>query len=266
MKKLVFFALILFGISNMSSQNSVYSYDYRHVPTDEMEVFMANEAMYWSKVHAVLLKKGKLTGWSVMRRIGGLESEPNVYFFLGIGPLENLDNLYKDYPEAVKEVRSAMDKEKLALIDERLKQPKFRVANVLLSRRSFIGDGNTDWNYLVHNYAKATDVNAFLDAQDKYWKPFFEEHITKKNTKQVFWSTAAVINPRGDGYNWNCYTVDAFKNMSDVYDSWNKDIDFPEEGWKETSDLMKNKDFYKRVIWRKVMHLDSEGNLVKNWD
>ncbi|WP_242121714.1 hypothetical protein, partial [Aestuariivivens sediminicola] len=85
-------------------------------------------------------------------------------------------------------------------------------------------------------------------------------------TKQVFWYTASVLNPRGYGYNWNCYTVDAYKNMSDIYDSWNTDIDFPEEGWKKTSDLMKNQDFYKRVIWKKVMSLDSEGNLVKNWN
>ncbi|WP_370480300.1 hypothetical protein [Tamlana flava] len=266
MKKLVFIALVLFGISNMSSQNGVFAYDYRHVPADEMEVFMANEAMYWSKIHAVLIKKGQLKAWSVQTRVGGLESEPNVYFYIGIGSLENLDNLYKVWPEAEKEVRSKMDKEKLVLIDERLKQKKFRVANVLFSRRSSVFTNNNDWNYLVHNYAKATDVDAFLDVQDKYWKPFFEEHITKKNTKQVFWYSASVINPRGDGYKWNCYTVDAYKNMSDIYDSWNTDVDLPEEGWNETKKLMKNQYFYKRVIWRRVMFLDSEGNLIKNWD
>ncbi len=28
---------------------------------------------------------------------------------------------------------------------------------------------------------------------------------------------------------------------------------------------MKNQNFYMRVIWRKLMSLESEGNLVKNW-
>ena len=265
MKKLfLFIAIILFGFSNIIAQENLFSYDYRNVPADEMEVFMANEAMYWSKIHAVLLKKGKITGWTVSRRVGGLESEPNVYFYVGIGSYENLDNLYKDWPQAEKEVRSAMDKEKLSLIDERLKQNKFRVGNVMFNRRSFVGPTDGDWNFLVHNYAKASDVGAFLDVQDKYFKPFFEENITNKNTKQVFWSNAAVLNPTGDGYNWNCYTVDAYKNQSDIYNAWNKEITWPQDGLTEANNLMKNQAFYKSVVWRKVMSLDAEGNLIKN--
>jgi hypothetical protein len=266
MKKLLllFVAIAIFGFSNISAQEDLFTYDYRNVPADEMEVFMANEAMYWSKIHAVLLKKGKLTGWTVSRRVGGLASEPNVYFYLGIGSYENMDNLYHDWPEAEKEVRSGMDKEKLALIDERLKQNKFRVGNVLLNRRSFVGSTAGDWNFLVHNYAKATDVGAFLGVQDKYFKPFFEENINNKNTKQVFWMTAEVLSPQGHGYNWNCYTLDAYKNMSDMYNAWNNEVTFPEDGLKEANDLMKNQSFYKRVVWRKVMTLDADGNLIKN--
>ena len=265
MKKLLLFvAIAIFGFSNISAQEDLFSYDYRNVPADEMEVFMGNEAMYWSKIHAVLLKKGKITGWSVSRRVGGLESEPNVYFYVGIGSYENMDNLYKDWPQAEKEVRNAMDEEKLALIDERLKQNKFRVGNVLFNRRSFVGSADGDWNFLVHNYAKATDVGAFLDVQDKYFKPFFEENITNKNTKQVFWLTAAVLSPTGDGYKWNCYTADAYKNMSDIYNAWNKEITYPEDGLTEANNLMKNQAFYKSVVWRKVMSLDAEGNLIKN--
>lgn len=266
MKKLLllFVAIAIFGFSNISAQEDLFTYDYRNVPADEMEVFMANEAMYWSKIHAVLLKKGKLTGWTVSRRVGGLASEPNVYFYLGIGSYENMDNLYQDWPEAEKEVRSGMDKEKLALIDERLKQNKFRVGNVLLNRRSFVGSTAGDWNFLVHNYAKATDVGAFLGVQDKYFKPFFEENINNKNTKQVFWMTAEVLSPQGHGYNWNCYTLDAYKNMSDMYNAWNNEVTFPEDGLKEANDLMKNQSFYKRVVWRKVMTLDANGNLIKN--
>jgi len=271
MKKLLLFfaiaiaiAIAVFGFSNINAQENLFSYDYLNVPADEMEVFMANEAMYWSKIHAVLLKKGKVTGWTVSRRVGGLESEPNVYFYLGIGSYENLDNLYYDWPQAEKEVRSAMDKEKLTLIDERLKQNKFRVGNVMLNRGSFAGSNQNEWSFLVHNYAQATNVGDFLEAQDKYFKPFFEENIKNKNTKQVFWLTAAVLSPTGYGYNWNCYTADAYKNLSDIYNAWNNETTYPEDGMTEVNNLMKNQAFYKRVIWRKVMTLDAEGNLIKN--
>jgi len=80
----------------------------------------------------------------------------------------------------------------------------------------------------------------------------------------VFWLTAAVLSPTGYGYNWNCYTVDAYKNISDIYNAWNNETTYPEDGMTEVNNLMKNQAFYKRVIWRKVMTLDAEGNLIKN--
>jgi len=259
-----FILLLLMCVFSFTyAQENLFNYDYRSVPDEEMDVFMGNEAMYWSKIHANLLKKKKITGWAVLTRVNGLESEPNVYFFIGIGSYDNLDNVYKNFPEAEKEVRSTMDKAQLKIIDERIKQKKFRVGSVLLNRGPSVG-GDGEWNYLVHNYANATDVSAFLAAQEKYFKPFFEMNIKEKNTKQVFWNTASVLSPTGNGYNWNCYTADAYKNYSDIFNAWNKEVTWPEEGIAEAGKSMKDQSFYKTVVWRKVMWLDAEGNLKSN--
>jgi hypothetical protein len=264
--KRVLLLIVLCFYSMTHAQENLFTYDYRNVPQEEMDVFMANEAEYWSKIHANLLKKGKITGWALCTRVGGLASEPNVYFFIGTGSYENLDNGFDGWAEAEKEVRSTMDTEKLKLIDERLKQDKFRVGNVLLSRSSSAGSSGDEWNYLVHNYTNSTDVGAFLDLQEKYFKPFFEKNIKEKNTKQVYWNTASVLSPRGHGYNWNCYTVDFFKNYSDIFNAWNKEVIWPEEGMTEAGKLMKDQSFYKSVVWRKAMWLDSDGNLKTFWD
>ena len=255
----LFFVMCIFSFTY--AQEDLFTYDYRNVPQEEMEVFMDNEAMYWSKIHAKLLKKGKITGWSMMTRVRGLASEPNVYFYIGIGSYDNLDHGYDDWGQAVKEVRSSIDKEKLKIIDERLKQKKYRVGGALLNRVSTAGSSTDEWNYLVHNYANASDVSAFLDLQEKYLKPFFDKNMKEKNTKQVFWSTATVLSPRGHGYNWNCYTVDAYKNYSDIFNGWNKEVSYPEEGMIELGKLMKDQSFYKSVVWKRAMWLDADGNL-----
>jgi len=119
---------------------------------------------------------------------------------------------------------------------------------------------------LVHNYTNASDAEAFLDLQEKFFKPFFEKNIKEKNTKQVYWNTAAVLSPTGHGYKWNCYTVDFFKSYSDIFNAWNKDVTWPEEAMTEAGKLMKDQSFYKSVVWRKDMWLDSDGNLKTFWD
>ena len=265
MKKLFLIISILF-IYSLHAQEDLFMYDYRKVPAEEMETFMQNEAIFWSKVHSNMQKKGHITGWAMLRKVGGLESEPNVYFYIGIGSYENLDNLGENYSAARKEVMDGLDWEMKALIEKSLKQEKFGVGNVLLNRTATAGGGVGDFNYLVHNYAKANNVSEFLDVQEKYFKPFFDEQIKAGNTKQTYWNVAEVVNPTGHGYNWNCYTADAYKNQSDIYNAWNTEITGPQEGFELTNKLLDNKWFYKSIIWEKLMWLDADGNFKSVWD
>ena len=198
----------------------------------------------------------------MLSRFGGLASDPNIYFFVGVGSFENLDNMGANYTKAIQEVMSSLDADAQTKMKERLKQEKFEVGTAMLNRSNTIMRENAEWNYLVHNYARANDVGAFLDAQDKYFKPFFEEHIKANNTKQVGWITASVMNPVGQAYKWNCYTADAFKNLSDIYNAWNMDeVTWPEAGMEAVNAATNEPGFWKRVIWRKEMWLDEEGNL-----
>lgn len=262
---LLIFTVCLFSLSY--AQEDLFLYDYRHVPQEEMSDFIQNEAIFWSKVHANLQKKGQITGWAMMRKVGGLQSEPNIYFYIGIGSYNNLDNSSKNYGQAEKEVMDSFDEDMQKLIKKRLKQEKFRVGSVMMNRVSAVAAENVnDWNYLVHNYAKASDVGEFVDVQTKYFKPFFEEHIKAGNTKQLYWNVAAVVNPRGYGYKWNCYTADGYKNQSDIYNAWNTEIEWPEEGMAEANKSMNDKGFYKSVVWHRLLSIDNEGKLHTAWD
>ncbi|TDQ32852.1 hypothetical protein [Zeaxanthinibacter enoshimensis] len=263
MRNLIF-ALLCCICWQVDAQEQLFAYDYRSVPAEEMKTFMENEAMYWSKIHGNLLKKGHITGWSMCTRVNGLESEPNVYFYYGIGSYENLDKIGEHWQAARDEVRGTMNKEQLADIDQRIKQKKFRVGEVLLNRISMASTDNPQWKYLVHNYTNATDVNAFLTAQDQYFKPHFEKHMKAGNTKQVLWLTAMVLSPQGYGYNWNSYTVDGFVKYRDIFNAWTSEVEWPQEGLEAVSKTMKNEQFYKRVIWQRRMWLDDQGKLMTN--
>lgn len=265
MKKLLILFAILF-CSYSYGQEDLFYYDFRHVPADEMEAFQKNEAEFWAKVHQNMKSKKQITGWAMCSRVGGVSKDPNIYFYLGIGSFENLDNINKNYSAAYNEVMSSMNDDDQKEMKERLKIDSHRIANVLLNRQSTVNVENPKWNYIVHNYAKANNVGAFLDAQDKYFKPFFEEHIKAGNTKQKVWITARVLNPVGDRYNWNCYTADTYENMSDIYNSWTSEVTWPEGGMTEVAKTMDTPNFYKSVIWKKIMWLDGDGKFHSVWD
>lgn len=261
MKRILLLAIIL-TTSLAVSQENLFFYSYRHVPQDEMDLFRSNEADFWSKVHGVLLREKKITGWAMLSRVGGLASDPNIYFFIGVGSFDNLDNMGANYGKAIQETMSSLDAAAQSKMKERLKQEKFEVGTAMLNRNSMVWRDNAEWNYLVHNYARASDVGGFLEAQDKFFKPFFEENIKANKTKQVGWLTGVMMNPVGHAYKWNCYTADAFNKLSDIYNAWNEEnVEFPEGALDAVNKTTAEPGFYKRVVWRKEMWLDGDGNL-----
>ena len=263
-KLLLLFAVFAFTLS--SAQTDLFMYDYRSVPDDQREAFQKNEADFWSKVAQNLIKKEQITGWTMMSRVGGLSSDPNIYFYVGIGSYDNLDNLSSNYNKAIEEVMATLDADAQKEMKERLKIESHRKANVLLNRRSIVLAEDQNWNYLVHNYAKATNVTAFLDAQDKHIKPFFEENFKAKTTKQKAWITASVLNPVGNHYNWNCYTADGYEKMSDIYNPWNSEVTWPTDAMEEIGKTMETPSFHKSVVWQRMLWIDADGNFKTAWD
>jgi hypothetical protein len=258
--------LTVFNIYTISAQEDIFSYSYRNVPANEMNSFIENEVVYWSGIHAILLKKEQATGWAMLKRYGGKESDPNIYFYMGLGSFDNLDNLQKNWQAAEVEFRGSMDPEKLALIDQQLNIPKRIMGEVLFNRLSSVNvkAGMDGWNYLVHNYKKAEDKLAWVGLQDKYFRPFFEKNIKAKNIKHKYWNSAVVINPTGDSFDWNAYTADAFKELSDVFNPWIKQVEWPIISDEDVENFGGNT-FYKTIVWEKILWLDAQGNLRKRY-
>ena len=78
--KMKFFTTLLIMIAGFAHSQSYYMYDFRNVPEDELAVMTENEEHFWSKVAQDQIKKGNMTGWAMLERMGGSADEPNVLF------------------------------------------------------------------------------------------------------------------------------------------------------------------------------------------
>lgn len=257
--------LVAFGHIALAQENLAIN-SFRQVPADELKTFMQNEAIYWSKVAAVLKEKGQINAWGIQVRSGGmLASEPNVNTRIGLGSWENFENLGMNYAAAEEVVRSQMDPEKLALLEESLKQDKFEFAAILTNTEELIwSDKQPSFNYIVYNYSNANDVNQYLAEESRIMKPFFEKLMKQGKTKMKGWGTISVLSPTGYEYPYNAYTVDFYENIGDAFSPFtSEDVSWPEE--MASLGELKTPGFWKRVIWKRVLHLNQNNELVQSW-
>ncbi|MGA0987016.1 MAG: hypothetical protein ACO3RO_02335 [Flavobacteriaceae bacterium] len=259
--------ILLVAISHIAlAQENLAVNSFRKVPADELKTFMQNEAFYWSKVAAVLKEKGQITAWGVQIRSGGmLASEPNVNTRIGVGSWENFENLGRNYAAAEEFVRSQMDPEMLALLEETLKQDKFEFASILTNTQELIwSDKQPSFNYVVYNYSRADNPSQYLAEETRIMKPFFEKLMKQGKTKMKGWGTVNVLSPNGYEYPYNAFTVDFYENIGDAFSPFtSEDVSWPEE-MASLGDL-KTPGFWKRVIWKRVLHLNQKNELVQSW-
>jgi len=266
MKQIIFLLTIGVFSNFLVAQERLASNSFRKVPAKELETFMQNEAFYWSKVATILKEKGQITSWAIRVRRGGmLATEPNVSTRIGIGSWENYENLGKNYAAAEAEAKSQMDPEKIALLEESLKQDKFEFASIITNTNELIwSDKQPSFKYAVYNYSKANNAAQYLSEESRIMKPFFEKLMKQGKTKMKGWATTSVLSPAGYEYPYNAYTVDFYDNISDVFSPFNSDdITWP----KEMASLgeLKTAGFWKRVIWQRVMYLNQNNELVQTW-
>ena len=261
--KMKFFTTLLIMIAGFAHSQSYYMYDFRNVPEDELAVMTENEEHFWSKVAQDQIKKGNMTGWAMLERMGGSADEPNVLFYIGAGSKKNIDQLGNSFGEGSQNVMKQMGDGAAVFVNRALNVNSRRVGQVFLNR--IHTESDNDWNYhnyVKTNFSKVSDVNKMNELQGKIWGKYIKKMMDKNETSQKLWSASNVVSPNGSGYNWNYLSIDTYMTYGDALDGgWKSAPTIPD--LSEINSLMGG-GFYKQVMWRVVMSVNSEGEFRKH--
>ena len=119
-----------------------------------------------------------------------------------------------------------------------------------------------DYKYALVNYAKPTDLAAFIQENRELWKPLHKASIENILNKMTYWGMSSVIYPAGHHALFSVYTVDGFNSLNDALDylrftetadnspnaaAWNDVID------KTNMDELTPNGFERRIIYERVM-------------
>ena len=107
-----------------------------------------------------------------------------------------------------------------------------------------------EYKFALVNYAKPTDVTAFIQENKTLWKPLHEASINNIMNAMTSWSMSSVIYPTGNQDRFSVMTVDGFNKMTDALDYLR---------WKETGDNSPN-----AAAWNDVVDKTKMDELVPN--
>ena len=165
-------AMMIALTSSVSAQ--FYIYGYVQVPEDKIQEYIENEEEYFSQAAKIAIEQGVIEGWAILSRYQGLDSEPNFYWYVGIGDIDKLNDFNNDFGEIINQVSQKSGASSLisrALNDH----SKYQTFIGTYFRGGLATNNKSDgWKYIRHNYAKVPNTGAWMNAQTENWGKFIE--------------------------------------------------------------------------------------------
>lgn len=241
MKKLYLILVVMLIAGSMTAQISYLQY--RHVPADQAEKFVERETKHWSKVAESAIKKGQMVSWSLWKKVGTTNStstSPNYVIVNSFESLEkmNMNKVWSDNMDALGDVKPEdVETNSLSTI----------TFDYFVQLEDHI---EGEYKFALVNYAKPTDVTAFIQENKTLWKPLHEASINNIMNAMTSWGMSSVIYPSGNQDRFSVMTVDGFNKLTDALDYLR---------WKETGDNSPN-----AAAWNDVVDKTKMDELVPN--
>lgn len=228
---------------------------YRHVPADQVDKFVERETKHWSKVAESAIKKGQMLSWSLWKKVGVTNTDNGTPNYVIVNTFESLDNMdmnkvWTDNMDALGDVKPE-DVETMSFAKVTF--------DYFMQLEDYI-EGS--YKYALVNYAKPTDLTAFIQENKTLWKPLHQASIDNIMNAMTSWGMSSVIYPTGNQDRFSVYTVDGFNKLTDALDylrwtetsanspnaaAWNEVVD------KTKMDELTPDGFERRIIYERIL-------------
>ena len=234
------------------------THEYRYVAPEDMDNYIKREVVYWSKFAESEMKKGNLTYWAVLERVGGenLLNEPNILRI----------NTYVDIDKDVdwKSITKLFPNNKFVDMDAR--QISKTTDKVFLRDLGNHIQGATvvperDFKYMRVNYHNMKDTWWHLNFEAAHVKPYFQKAMDEGKTSIKGWGNALILTPKSDGFQYKTHSYEFFSSLKDALGPNDfPDLDFPAGFYK---DYLENYVGEKNVRIYKVIKFIDVNKTVK---
>jgi len=209
MKK--FFLVLLASIVSFqfAEAQEITSHQYRRVAPADMEEYLKRETTYWSKFAESEVKKGNLTFWAILQRVGGVDQEnsPNI---LIINTFKDLDkgadwNSVADlFPDVKMEdiqtwsMSTNTDNIYLRDLDNHIEAP-----NVVM-------EDDFKFVRIIYHNTKSSAKHLAFEAEK--WKPMMQKAMNEGKTTMKGWGNSVILSPESGDFPFSSASYDLFSS------------------------------------------------------
>lgn len=226
--KLVSRLLFFYALAcSLQLQAQIVSYQYRRVPDDKREEFIKRETTYWTKVAQKAIDNKKMSFWALLEKVGGYDL-PNSSNYLFINTFPNIDSamaIWGDVEQVAGVPMNQMETNSFTTTTSQFFLHDEDWAQAAGAKPE------TDFNFVVMNYHNSNNPDSFIVLEKKYWKPFIQSAMDKKQTTQKAWGNARVLSPSGENIKFNTVSYDLFSTLQEaLMTTWDPKTVFPAKG------------------------------------
>jgi hypothetical protein len=239
--------LLSFLLSTKQLQAQVTSYQYRKVPDDKIGEFIKRETTYWSKVAQKAVDNKKMTFWALLEKVGGYDLV-NSSNFLFINTFPNIDSVGDMWSNIEQVAGVPMNQMETWSMSTTTSQFFFQDRDWVQATNA---KPEKDFNYVVFNYHNTAIPDSFITLEKKYWRPFIESAMNKKQTKQMAWGNGILLSPTGPEVKFSTISYDLFATLQDaLLTPWDPKTVFPIAAFNKIEKIKASEST--RVIYRVV--------------
>ena len=224
---LVIVFIFCFQSGLIAQDRSITSYQYRRVPNDKIDEFLKRETTYWTKVAQKAVDNKKMSFWALLEKVGGYDL-PNSSNYLFINTFPNIDDamsMWSDVEQVAGVPMSQMETGSFTVTTSHFFLHSQDWAQAATAKPE------TDFNFVVMLYHNSNAPDSFINLEKKYWKPFIQAAMDKKQTTQKAWGNASVLSPSGDNIKFNTVSYDLFATLQEaLMTTWDPKTVFPTKG------------------------------------
>lgn len=244
-------------IFTLSSYAQVVYIQYRKVPADKEAEFVEKETKYWSKVAKAAIDAGKMSSWSLWRKVGVTnEDAPNYVFTNGF---ENIEAMYAGNIWGDEEfLRNTLGTDPASVETNSFTTVPF---DYVMQLEDATGGA---YKYAIVNYAMPVSVDGFIKENKTLWKPLHEQNIKAGSMGMTSWGMMSVIYPQGEMARFSVMTWDGFNEMTDVMHYLRyQPAGETDANWQQVMDKTKMAElmpdgFVWRIVYERVMTVTAD--------
>jgi hypothetical protein len=267
MKKIILALLSFFIGTSVSADTG----DYRvflgwNLRGSDLEKKIEIENIYWSKIQHSLYEAGLLKSYNILALNGGsTRDDVTMAASLNYGSIENYQKASILFPTLISQVRDTLDADTLEMIDAF--NPPVDLQYLSREGGGIYGEHIDDWRFARLNYSETANPSAYINAENSIAGPIIKKIIDLDGAHLVGWGNAQIISPVGTAYGPRAVTWDLYKSFADTINSaedWSRvsddiSVDFLEIN--KLRDYGNGRGFWKSQIYRRVIWIDSDGEL-----